>query len=302
MPERLKSKANRGLPLSRVIYIDELIFVNIVVNYFLILSAALIAGAEFSRRRILLGAALGGAASLIIFVPMPVFVSVLIKIALSAVIVLCSFLVKRPVQFLRLYASFFLVNFIFAGLMLALSFAAPNSMIYNNGAVYFNIRVGTLIVLTVVCYLVIAGVAALIKRRAPATHSGSASIAVGDASVSCAAILDTGNHLTDSFTGKPVVIAEYALVKPLIPPELDRFFRENRMTSDEVASSWSGRLRVIPFSAVNHKGLLPAFRCDELTAECGGRQAKKADVFVGVTNEQLSKGEYSLLLNGGFFE
>ncbi|MCL2509008.1 MAG: sigma-E processing peptidase SpoIIGA [Oscillospiraceae bacterium] len=289
--------------MAQVIYIDELVFINIVVNYFLILSGALIAGAEFSRPRILLGAALGGAGSLIIFVPgMRVWLSVFVKVALSAIIVLCSFKIRLILQFLRLYGAFFLVNFIFAGLMLALSFLMPNSMVYNNGAVYFNIRVGTLIALTVICYLVISGVSALIRRRAPATHFGKAEITVGDLRVSGPAMFDTGNHLTDSFTGRPVIITEYALVKPLIPPQLHGFFRENRLTEDEIASGWDGRIRVIPFSAVNHRGLLPAFRCDKLKVECGGQYCERADIFVGVTDERLSNGEYSLLLNGSLFD
>jgi len=291
------------LELSRAVYADELVFINLIVNYFLILAAAFISRTEFSRKRVLLGAVVGAISSLIIFIPaVHIALSVLIKLILSALIVMCSFENKSVMQFFRRYMTFFLVNFIFAGIMLAVWFTLkPEGMVYNNGALYFDINAVMLVTMTAVCYVIVTVVSKLLRRHAPETHCGKAEITVGANSVRSDALLDTGNGLLDAFTGKPVVIAQYDSVKSLLPPELNGFFGSGSLSDCEVPDSWSGRLRLIPFNTVGCKGLLPSFKCDAITAVCGTNTAVGQDVFIGVTKQKIFNGEYGVILNGNFF-
>ena len=291
------------LELSRAVYADELVFINLIVNYFLILASAFLSGTEFRRKRVLLGAVVGGLSSLIIFIPaVHIALSVLIKLILSALIVMCSFENKSVSQFFRRYMTFFLVNFIFAGIMLAVWFTfKPEGMVYNNGALYFDINAPLLIAMTALCYVIVTVVSRLLRRRVPETHCGKAEITVGSDSVRADALLDTGNGLLDAFTGKPVVVAQYGTVKALLPPELDGFFSGGNLSECEVPDNWSGRLRLIPFNTVGCKGLLPSFRCDVITAGCGKNTAAGKDVFIGVTKQKIFNGEYGVILNGNFF-
>lgn len=290
--------------MRRIVYADELIFINIVVNYFLLLASSFISSASRKRWRLLLGAAAGGIGSLTIFLPVTgIAISLLIKIALSAAIVLISYKINSLKSFLRMYMSFFLVNFIFAGIMLAVWFAfEPDSMVYNNGSIYFDVDIPLLVLLTVVCYLCITLFSRFTKRRAPQTHFGKAEISVMGKTAKANALLDTGNHLSDGFTGKPVIIAQYDAVKTLIPPEINTFFKDNNLSACEVPGEWQGRLRLIPFNTVGQTGLLPSFRCDCVSAACAGRSATKENIFVGVTKRQMAYGEYAVILNEELFD
>ncbi len=291
------------LALSRAVYADELVFINLIVNYFLILASALLSGTDFRRRRVLLGAVVGGLSSLIIFIPSAhIALSVLVKLLLSALIVMCAFENKSLKQFLKRYMTFFLVNFIFAGIMMAvwLSFK-PEGMVYNNGVLYFNINAALLVMMTVVCYVVVTAASRLLRKRAPESHCGRAEITVGSGTVRADALLDTGSGLTDAFTGKPVVVAHRDAVKTLLPPELGDFFGGGSLSACEVPDGWSGRLRLIPFNTVGCKGLLPSFKCDVITAVCGKKTALGRDVFIGVTKQKIFNGEYGVILNGNFF-
>lgn len=291
------------LELSRAVYADELIFINLIVNYFLILAAAFVSGTDFKRKRVFLGAVVGGISSLIIFIPAAhIALSVITKLILSAVIVMCSFSNKSVSQFIRRYSAFFLVNFIFAGVMLAVWFTfKPDGMVYNNGTLYFDINAVMLVALTVLCYLVVTAVSKIFWRKAPKAHCGKAEITVGGEKIKTNALLDTGNGLFDAFTGKPVVIAQYAAVKELLPSALGGFFGSGSLSDCNVPDGWSGKIRLIPFNTVGCKGLLPSFRCDEIKAVCGKEAAAGKGVFIGVTKQKIFNGEYGVILNGNFF-
>ena len=107
--------------MNTVIYVDELIFLNTIINYFLILTSAFISRSDFSRLRILAGSFVGGISSMLIFLPqLHIVLSVAIKAALSVLIVICSFRFRGLRGFLRICLSFVVVNLLFAGAMLAL--------------------------------------------------------------------------------------------------------------------------------------------------------------------------------------
>lgn len=75
---------------------------------------------------------------------------------MSVLLVLIAFAPKKITVFIKEFAAFFAVNFIFAGLMLAVWLVfKPSGMVYNNAAVYFDIDVKLLVLSTVVCYAVL---------------------------------------------------------------------------------------------------------------------------------------------------
>ena len=105
----------------RVIYLDVLLIVNLFVNYFLLLSTAQFVHRRPRRLRLLLGASIGSAASALILLPNLGLVPMLaIKLVLASLIVLTSFGYGTKAVYIKTVLIFFGVNFIFAGVMLAL--------------------------------------------------------------------------------------------------------------------------------------------------------------------------------------
>lgn len=290
--------------MSRVIYIDELIVINLFVNYFLLLVTAKILRAPFNRLRILLACALGGVYSISIFInSLNPLVSIAMKVAMSSSIVLVAYKIKNLKSFFRSFAAFLGANFIFAGLMFALWIAAkPKGMVFNNGTVYFNINMAVLCVSVIVSYVLISVALKLLKKKAPSNRIYTTAIEIFGKKVVSSALYDTGNTLRDGFSGSPVIVAQYNLVKDLFPNELKEFFKSGNLSASSIPENWSARIRMIPFNSVKCKGLLPAFKPDNVTVKCEESEETENNVFVAVTNQALSNGEYSILLNGLMLE
>ena len=129
--------------LNTVIYADILVVINIIINYLLLRAAAAITACEFRALRFLAASALAGLFSLIIFIDnMPLWLSIAVKIAFLLIMVFAAFGAKSVKAFVKCFAAFFIANFVFAGIMLAVcTFLLPNAAMYKNGVVYFDIDI-----------------------------------------------------------------------------------------------------------------------------------------------------------------
>ena len=286
--------------MKQVVYVDVLFVLNLFINYFLLLSVAKIMRFSAKRWRILCGALLGGAYSLMIFLPtVATWFSVLLKMIFSVTLVLTSFKFNSFKHFLKLLGCFYAVNFAFAGIMLALWFAfKPNGMVINNGVVYFNISMLVLAVSAVAAYLIISIISKLMRRNAPDSHIYEISISVDGKKAETRALMDTGNALSDSFSDTPVIVAEYKFVEPVLPGELRDFFGGEKEAPDiSELRNWKSRIRLIPYHSVDKGGVLPAFRPDNLHIKSVKGDDDIKNVYVAVCKGRLPYSEYGALLN-----
>jgi stage II sporulation protein GA (sporulation sigma-E factor processing peptidase) len=179
----------------------------------------------------------------------------------------------------------------------------PAGMFYQNGAVYFNVSLVMFVVFACVCYAAVRGGIALLRRRHPGAGACQATIAAPGGSITLPAFYDSGNRLTDGFTGAPVVVAEFRALSRFLPEELRGFFRgEQELIDVPMESPWRPRLREIPFHSLGREGLLPAFRADAVTAKTKTAAFPTPNVIVAITNEALSDGAYSMLLQYSMME
>jgi stage II sporulation protein GA (sporulation sigma-E factor processing peptidase) len=88
-------------------------------------------------------------------------------------------------------------------------------------------------------------------------------------SVTIKGLADTGNSLTDSFSGKPVVVCSKDSLRGIIDP-------------DELASLKGFRL--IPFSTIGEGGLVVSFIPDSVTiTDTTQNYSKSIDVLIGIS-------------------
>ena len=147
--------------MNAVIYIDILLAINWIVDYFLLVGTAVLTGCMPGWRRLLLGGALGGASALIFLAPpLPLWVQLLYQLAAGTAVLLAAFRERRLRSFARLWFWYFLLNLCYSGLVLAavywLSF---NAVRRNNLAFYYDVPplllVGCILVLYFVLRLVL---------------------------------------------------------------------------------------------------------------------------------------------------
>ena len=291
--------------MSDVIYIDVLVAINIFATWLLLACSVFFSAVQIKRWRLLLASLLGGAGSLLILLPpAPWWLLVIEKLLLSALIVCVGFGFGKWRRFLRCFAAFFGVSFAFAGIMLALWLTLkPGGMLYQNGAIYFDVSLLSFVVFACACYAILRGLVALLRRRHPGANLCQATIQILGRSITLPAFYDSGNKLTDGFTGAPVAVAEYAALQSFLPGEFRPFFLgELDLTDLPGDDPWRARVRQIPFHALGREGLLPAFRTDQVIVK--GRQGGQPTpgAIVAVTPDALSDGSYSMLLQASMLE
>ena len=100
------------------------------------------------------------------------------------------------------------------------------------------------------------------------------------------ALLDTGNHLTDPVSGKPVCLI-------------------GRKTAEQIASCFKPeKYHVVPFRSVGRdNGILHAYELRELVIEDGGQHIRKEHVIVAVCDTGISEESvYQMILHPRLIE
>jgi len=288
--------------MRNVIYLDVLLLLNLFVNYFLFLSAGFLLHQKPKRWRLIAGAAIGSLSSLLIlFDGISDWIITLIKLPLAALLVWIAFGASRKGLYLKLVLTFLGVSFVFGGVMFAVwVFASPSGMYMNNGVVYFHISALTLVLGTLVAYLAIRIIGYLFDHRVRKNEIRRFIVSVDGKETVVDGLLDTGNQLSDSVGGLPVVVCELSSILPIIPPDLQECFRSGGKRGVESLElhSWSSRVRMVPYGTIGKGGVLIAFRPDRfyLLSKDGKAEPEKK-VLIGVTTQILSQGEYQAVLS-----
>ncbi|MBR3835814.1 MAG: sigma-E processing peptidase SpoIIGA [Clostridia bacterium] len=273
-------------------YADVLLVINLFVNYALLLCSSMIMKNTASRLRILLGASIGAFYGLVIFLPeIPKTIELALRLAVTGLIVVSTFGFKNIRYFLRCFFTFFAVSFAFGGIMLVLWVTvAPVGMVYNNGAVYFDIDLAVLAVSTVFSFAAVSLISHFTSRRAPKESLALVEIAYRNKTVKATALIDTGNSLCEAFSGYPVVLGEYGAFQKVLPPPITDF-----LDGKEIEPS--ADFRVVTHKTVSGTGILPVFRPDYIEVKTASRTVRTDKVYLAITKNNLARGEFSVILN-----
>ncbi len=270
--------------MSTVIYADILVALNMIVNYFLLRACAAVTGSDCKTVRMFLSSLAGGLFSLIIFVDgIPALINAVIKTSFLCFMVSAAFGFGNLKSFVKNCSAFLVANFGFAGIMLAFSvFVAPQKTLYKNGIVYFDIDIITLTISALICYGILSALTRFSRSRAPAESIYELTVTYNGKTITGKALYDTGNSLRDSFSGRPVIIAERDFAEKL--------FEEN----EDITTQKSFRL--IPYSTIKNGGALPAFLAENITLKTPLRTTYAEKIFVAVTDGKLVSGGFCALL------
>lgn len=243
--------------MKQVIYLDVLIFLNTIITFLLLLASSRLMKIYPSPGRFAIASVLGGISSLIILAPdLGFFLSLLTKLLFSLIIVISAYNPRSVAAIAKETGYFFVANFIFAGMMLFASSLPGISIVnYNNGAAYINFSFFSLVASCVICYAVTVILGKITKNKASDTVIFNIEITSGEKTINCSAILDTGNALTDPFTGESVIIADKFTLSEILPKNIKTYLC--------TGNSENG-IRLIPCKTVAGSTLLPCFRAEKI--------------------------------------
>ncbi len=240
-----------------IIYIDVLLVVNLIIDYFLIKATEFFTGSNTSKVRVLLGSCFAASTSLLILLPNLGTFSILIKIAMAVLISLITFGFKGVRAFLKNTVYYFIVSFLFAGLILIINISfSPNSLATNNLTFYFDISPIFLILSVLVFYMLLSLLELFFKKPYEKPDLVEVELSILNNKQHFKAFVDTGNKLQDPCLGKPVMIAKKELAEKLMPKHLAVDVINSNIDAFEQRSQNDINVRIIPYSALGKSGVL----------------------------------------------
>jgi len=278
--------------MQQTIYLDVLIAVNFLVDYFLLYTAGQLSASTLSRTRLCLGALLGGVCSCTILLPpLPFWANMAMTAAICAAMTAVSFGFDGWRRYLRRAACVLLVTVCYGGTMLAIRLAAaPRGLAINNGAVYIDIPPELLVLTTVMCYAAVSLFSGQLRRRNLIRSRCSVTIENCGSKVTLDAIVDTGNLLNEPFSGLPVIVAEQDALTSVLPVGFTKIVSGK-------ADGHSAGIRVIPYSGVGGGGIMFAFRPTRITAALPGGRPLVTDAYIGVLSSGRVGREHHAIVN-----
>ncbi len=293
----------KGARLLETVYVDILVLTNFIADYFLLLLTAFLAAVEVKRWRLFLGAGAASFSSLLIFAPeMSLVLEILVKLAISLVIVVITFGFSNLKRYIKAAVVFYAANVILAGgAMLVWSIFAPRGLIVRNGAVFYNISPIVLIATCAAVYIISIIVSKIISRRQSRGREYSVVLEFEGKKARVRGIVDSGNMLRDAISGSPVIVCDFDKISCLLNSELCEIMKKQNFElgfySAITTSRYKNRFRVIPFESVGGSGVMAALVMDRAVITCGGETCEVPDVIMAVTHKKIAGGEFDVLLN-----
>ena len=282
------------------IYIDVLVCTNIFINYFILLAISRLYSFNLNRLRLIIGAILGGMFSLLILLPeINFYLNLIIKFLISLIIVLISFKIYSVYNLIKLVASFYVVNFVFAGAVIFIWYFLDSKNVFvRNNTVYFDISPLFFIISTLITYLVIRFLSFLTGQKDTEKSFCNLKIEQNNKTINLKAKIDTGNNLKDPFSNKPVIVAEYKFIKNIIPTELIKFFLkgETNFGYSDVTKIKNLKFRTIPFNTVLGSGVMPAFMPDKVKIIKKDKKEIVKDAFIAICKNKILNEGYNALV------
>lgn len=297
-------KGKGAVPL-KVIYIDVLIFVNFIVNYFILLATQRICRQRAGTLRTFLADALASVCSLAVFLPETGAISgVLLRLAVSSAVVLTAFGFRDCKRFFSLLGGFFAVSFAYAGICFGIwAVFKPKGMIIKNDIVYFDVSPLLLICTSAVCYVLLMLLKKHFSKDEGTSLEYTVEITINGQTSSLKGFLDTGNMLYDCFSECPVIIAKKKYIHNSAIPNFSFAGGEKGLKQLDGSVNLPENLkgfRLIPYCVVGSKGVLPAFKPDGVVISDGKTKYKPDCCLVALSDEQT--GEWEALLGKNIFE
>ncbi|MDD2956273.1 MAG: sigma-E processing peptidase SpoIIGA [Oscillospiraceae bacterium] len=283
------------------IYVDILLSINLMINYLLLAAAGKLCGRHASGLRLLLAALTGALYALIIFFPqIPAVLLALSKLLAAALMLEIAFPHVSLRQSLRENLVFFAVNFLFAGLMLAVWLAAsPAGMIYENSVLYLQLSPAGLILSAAGAWVFTEVFSRCRRRPGGKEIDCEVCVALGGRKFFLQGMVDTGNDLEDALSGTPVSVCARAAFSGKEPPEVSAvldFLEKGKAPEPEKLRRLKG-FRMIPYRALGKEGAISAFYPDGLYIKQEKRWQKAERALLGISAEPISEGGRQVVLS-----
>ena len=255
------------------VYGDVLFAVNFFMDFLILRLTGLVCG-KTSFIRSFAGALIGAIyATSAFFLTLPTLVSFILQAGLGVAMVAITFGIKDD---FRLKLLSFLGVSIFCGGIVLVIFLSGGAFVIN-GTVYFSAGARKLLFSGIGCYYTFKFLGIFIENLADRRYSKmNVQITYGEQVITCVALCDSGNSLTEPFTGLPVCVLHRSLYNLL--------FTEGT------------KMYIIPYKTISGENrVMTGFKPDNVTVTDISGKSFLTKCIVAVTDTQIKKGTEAII-------
>jgi len=302
-----------------VVYVDLVFLTNLAIDGTVLLTTAKVRRLQPKRRRIALSAGLGAVYAAAMFLAdAPYLYGFPAKVLISVAMVACAFGYGGLLRFLRLFSTFYLVNFATLGGVLGLTFLlrqtgtpwADMTVTPGGGvALQWQMQLGLFAAAFALSVWLFRGASASAERTSRLdSFIVDVTVTIQGERRSCRGLVDTGNRLYDPLTRIPVMMMEASLWRERLPAgwadrlrdePADRLIAELDGESAE-PYAWGDRLRLVPYRGMGgNTKLMLAIRPDSVAVSGSGEEPRLYNrVLIGMDGGKLSPdGSYRAIVH-----
>lgn len=251
----------------RTIYADVFFFINMFVDFLLLLCVKRIIHSPVKYSRIVLGALSGAILSFTAFLPFNHFpINLLINVLVISISSFIAFGFKNKQIFIKNTVILVIITFLYSGALIAFYNAfRPNGMVIINNAVYFNISPILLIVLTIIIYLILLVFKKLFKNTTASNLIYNLKIYYSNKEYNIKCKVDSGCNVKEPFSNDSVIIIDKNEFEPIN----------------------SSNVRIIPYNSLGGKGILKGYKAEKVYID---DKLINEEIYIGLS-DNIFKGE-----------
>ena len=288
------------------IYIDIVLIENLIMNYIILFTTAVVLKIKVNHIRLILASLLGAGYSIIAYMGIiKVYSSIILKIILSVLIIYIAFNPQNIKKMCKDLLLFYLVSFVFGGAAFALIYIIkPQNILMKNGLFLGTYTLKTVMLGAVVAFCIIIGAFAIIKNKISKKDMFcEIEILINQKKIKTKAMIDTGNMLKEPITNVPVIVVEHILLYSCMPKEILNNLKEI-MGGDfknipcDIQEKYISKLKLIPFSSLGKQNvMLIGIRPEYVKVITDEQEKINKNVIIGIYEKSLTKkGEYQALI------
>lgn len=295
------------MKLKLEVYIDLIFGVNLIIDYLLLVMMQKLVKKNSKKGRKLLAALLGSLGACF-SIMIPIFRSGTLMVLFGVLLAACMLKITFNYESIRILVKdvliYYAITFLVGGIL--------NYLYYYTSAGYYItefmriLPLKTLNFFYLICFLSIAGgfihfvKLILLQMKETRELFYNVELVFGNKKIICRGMLDTGNHLKEPLSKKPVVVADFDGIKEVLPNELINFAKD--FTSDVNQTDLAGyavKVKWIPYHAVGtEKGILPGIVFDEVNIHKEDVVVHNSNITVAIYQGKLTvDNNYHIILH-----
>ncbi|WP_243183302.1 sigma-E processing peptidase SpoIIGA [Anaerosolibacter carboniphilus] len=295
------------------VYGEYLFIENLLMNWLILHLTAYFSKTKVPKHKVWVGATLGAIYAFVVFFPSLTFLySMIMKVVVSMLIIVVTFMPYHFKHFFKLLGIFYLISFMFGGAAFALFYFTVFQGLLSNGVFYIGNVFDTfspklLIYAGIIAYILIKYCWDYIQVKISREKIYvPICIEIENQKSQVKALIDTGNSLHDPLSKYPVIIVEYEAIKDLLPLDIQGMFNNSSkdinldlITGIIQSSQWMNRFRMIPFKSLGKdNGMLIGFKPDCVELQDNNHSKCIKEIIIGIYTRKLSTdGDYHALLH-----